>query len=543
MYIGAWTEYRLAQEQAQNSRRQNAAQLDDGSSTRKGAGIYHLSLSNKGGMEVAGLPDRESFRRTLESALSSNLAADDAENISQALEPLMQRLPSIRTAVPASKRRPGGRPPASKSRSAQFPCRQQKRKTLDRRCYGDPSRYIYTCSDAGTRAAAEPTSDGTRSTRSGFSAASAPLNTAIGLEERRARCIRLRDGSGSSGFGFGGQYRQGRPGGRSRTSHLPLIIDTRRRRRSTHGSDITYSRVNRRINNTRRSSWGASSSIESNETCEGGGVDNSCRTDNGPLTPAPTHVTEGLSHHEEEVAPVEGGYDGGAAATILRVAKRRDPVGLKADFEQFWTWRRKAQTPIISDGKKGTPSTKNKCVSNRREAGVRGRTNPATSKLEALARMKTVYMARETGGGGCNLAEADSPEKRKPTKTPSPEPRRSDSVAFAPHREVAQITRSPTELSGGAHLKLPRNTGSEADSMVQQNQGGGGGCSGNDATIAKPCARDGGSSFCDIEGAAAVDVPDLELTESRIRLVEKYFGGSSGGGGSVGLWRRRPPEV
>ena len=40
-----------------------------------------------------------------------------------------------------------------------------------------------------------------------------------------------------------------------------------------------------------------------------------------------------------------------------------------------------------------------------------------------------------------------------------------------------------------------------------------------------------------VEGEQAVVVPDLELTESRIRLVDKYFGGS---GGAERRRRRRP---
>lgn len=548
MYIGAWTEYRLAQEQARNNRHHNAAQLHDRSGTHKGAGIYHPSMSNKGGMEVAELPDRESFRKTLESALSSNLAADDAENISQALEPLMQRLPCIHPAVPDSRRRPGGRTSVSASRSAPLPCREQKRKALTRRCGGGPSRYIYTRSDVGAQPAVEPTSDGTRSTRSGFSTASAPLYTAAGLEESGARSSGLHGGSKSGGFGFGGQYRQGRPGGSRRTSHLPLIIDTRRRRRATHGSDDTaYSGNNHRINNNLRSSRGAPTPIEHNETCGGADKDNSsCGTNNMPFTSAPTHVTEGVGHYDEGVARERRGYDGGAAATILRMARKRDPVGLKADFEQFWTWKRKAPTPTSTSGKKGTPAATKRNVSNKREAGGGGRSDAATSKLEALERMKTLYTAKETDSCIPAALTADPPRERNPTALPSSEPRRSDEVVpRAPHCEVAQINHSSsTEFGDGTHLKLSGNTNHETSSMAQQNREG----SGSDEAIAKSGAHDGSSGFDENEGGAPVDVPDLELTESRIRQVEKYFGGSGGGGGgsgagSVGLWRRRPPEV
>lgn len=550
MYIGAWTEYRLAQEQAQNIRRQHAAQPADSSATRKGAGIYHPSLSNKGGMEVARLPDRESFRKTLESTLSSNLAADDAENISQALEPLMQRLPSIRTAVPASNRRPGGRATVPMGRSAQVSCRQQKRKAPNRRYGGDPSRYIYTRSDAGTRPAAEPTSDGTRSTLSGFSAASAPLNTASGLEEHRARPIRVYNSSRSDESSFGGQHRQGRPEGMNRTSHLPLIIDTRRRRRNAHGSDTTYSGSNHRIDNTLRSPRNASPLIKPNETCEGDEEGNSSRTSNRPSCAlTPTHVTEGVRQCGDEVTPARGGYDGGATAAILRMARRRNPAGLKADFEQFWTWKRKAPTPTASNGKKGTPSATKRYVSSKKriEMGGGGKTDPAVSRLEALERMKAVYMTKKTDGGGHTPAAttADSPAERNPTTIPAPEPRRTDNVARAPHGEVARTPYSPTELSNGSHLNMSRNTDDETDSTVQQNQEGGRGWGGGDEAVAKSGAHDGGLSFGEPESGAAVDVPDLELTESRIRQVEKYFGGSGGGSavGSVGLRRQEPPQV
>lgn len=541
MYIGAWTEYRLAQEQAQNSGRQYAAQQhDDIGSTRPGAGIYHPSLSSKGGMEVSELPDRESFRRTLESALSSNLAADDAENISQALEPLMQRLPSIHPAVRASKRKPRGRTSASTGRSAQLPCRQHKRKALDRRYGGGPSRYIHTRSDAGTRPAAEPTSDGTRSTRSGFSAASAPLDTAAGQEEPGARYLRLHGDGRSGGFGLGGQYRQGRPDGRSRTSHLPLIIDTRRRRRNTHGSDTTYSGHTHGTNITPRSFQSASTSIELNKTCEIPEEDNSsCGTTNRPSTTAPPHLADGVSrydHYDKDVVSEKGGYDGGAAATILRMARRRDPVGLKADFEQFWTWKRRTPTPTTTTGKKGAPSaTKSNIFSGKTKGGGRRNVSPP-SKLEALERMKAVYMAKEIDG--CAYIPAatttDPPGGRNPTTVPSTEPRRPDNTVRAPHCEIAEKTYPPTETSRGTHTKLFGNTDGETGAAVQPNR----------EAAAKPGAHDSGFGLDEFEGGDTVDVPDLELTESRIRQVEKYFGSSGGGvGGGLELWRPRPSEV
>lgn len=259
------------------------------------------------------------------------------------------------------------------------------------------------------------------------------------------------------------------------------------------------------------------------------------------------HATVGVSHYEDEVAAERGGYDGGAAATILRIARRRDPVNLKADFEQFWTWKRKAPTPTVPNRTKGTPpATERNASKKTREAGGGQRSDAATTKLEALERMKMVYMAKEIGDGGAAPADttrADSPGEWKSTTIPSAKPRLSESAARPPPCEGAQTTPSPPEFSGGASLNLSRNTAGETESVVQQNRGEGEEGSGSDKAMAKPGAHGSGSSFDEFQSGGAVAVPDLELTESRIRQVEKYFGGSGGARERVGLWRRRPPEV
>lgn len=555
MYIGAWTEYRLAQEQA----RQHAAKPAI-RSTRAGAGIYHPSLSEKGGMEVAGLPDRESFRRTLESALSSNLAADDAENISLALEPLMQRLPTILPAVPSKRRQAGSSSssstPFSKGRLAPPFTRQQKRKTLNRRCAGGPSGRARVRSDSGTRSVAEPASDGTRSTRSGFSASSAPLNTAAGMEERENRYFRSVGGSSRGGIGVGGRHLlRGTTsrGSRSATPQLlPDIVDTSRRRRHMHGWDTSCSGDSHRVINSRAGSFGcAFSSSVANETHHGGDRDTTGGRDDRPLAPAPEPASESRDdgRHEKDSAPEKGGYNAGAAATILRVARRRDPAGLKADFEQFWSWKRKAKTvPVVTGDGPGPPpvaATSTSLSSTQRHVRI-GAISPAESKLQALARMKNVYMAKGDGDG-----EMDTPKKttegsstaRKGEGRPPLEPHPPDRVPEVSRHGSVMGSAAPPAGSTSDRLlaTFPRSADDRADVFLPHNrEAGGARWSGCDGGMTKPPARYHDSGYDEDKANTAVVVPDLELTESRIRLVEKYFGG--GGGGGVNWQRRRPHE-
>lgn len=573
MYIGAWTEYRLAQEQVQ-TRRQNAAQPGGSSSgsTRKGAGIYHPSLSDKGGMGVAGLPDRESFRRTLESALSSNLAADDVENISQALEPLMQRLPTVH-APPAAIGAPALAPSSPAPTVSAIPhtrrqrrkalrsmgrlvhpiSRQQKRKcggyqnweALNGRCGGGHARYVHTRSDAGTCSAAEATSDGARSTRSGFSVASAPSNTGAGLEGGRVRPVRLDCGRNIGGVGFGEQQRWGSSCGSSRAPQLPLIIDTRRRRRSSSGhaySGNTSSVVRNRLYPS------ASASADPAEACpEGDAAGISCRVDNRTPTSAPSGKTTYDGKYEAPLARERGGYDGGAAATILRMARRRDPAGLNVNFEQFWKWKRRpAATGIGTKENIGTQPTQNETprqfIKNKNSSARKpavGEGNAATaSKLETLARMKTVYMTKEDSNndGECTPpppTTAAPPRKYTPPYRPPPEPRPPDPAAGIPPVDGGTvIARSPTAFGSRTFSKLSKSTtGDETGCMNMHSTRG----------IAQGWTR----SYEDVKtksGAdiisqsnshrsnttAVVEIPDLDLTESRIRQVDKYFGGDGG---------------
>lgn len=429
-------------------------------------------------------------------------------------------------------------------------CRQQKRKcdghqnweALNGRCGGGPSRYVHTRSDAGTRSTAEPTSDGTRSTQSGFSAASAPLNTAGGLEEGRARSIRLV-GCGSrsnGGIGFGGQHLRGRSGS-SGGPQLPLIIDTRRRRRKSHGSsDNVYSGNNHRVGNRNRSCQGALASVDRAETCPECDAGNSSGSNNLTLTSAPADMTQGDGQYEEQFTRAREGYDGGAAATILRVARRRDPAGLNVNFEQFWTWKRRAAaTSIDNNGKKGPQPTQNetprhftKKDGSAKEPAGGGGTFAAASKLETLARMKTVYMTKDnSNGGGCTPATTTaSPRKYNPPYRPPPEPRPPDrAVGMTPIDGAAGIARSLAATGSRTLLKLSESTAGETSCTKKQNRGCGGGWIKSDEEGMTNPAADGTRSNFD-ETKAVVDVPDLELTESRIRQVDKYFGGSGGAG-------------
>lgn len=541
MYIGAWTEYRLAQEQV-HIRRQNAGQSVAGasgttwSSPHKGAGIYHPSLSDKGGMAVAGLPDREVFRRTLESALSSNLAADDAESISQALEPLMQRLPTIHAPPAAPALAPAATAPTvsampqsrrqrrktlrSMGRMMQPVCRQQKRKSGGHQNWEALNRH--TRSDAGTRSAAEPTSDGTRSTQSGFSAASAPLNTCAGLGGSRGRPVRLDCGTHISGVGFGGQHMRGRPCGGSRGPQLPVIMDTRRRRRNSHGSSSGSACSG---NTCRaRSYQGTSSSIDPAETCpEGDTVGISSGGNSRTLTSAPAGTKKNEGHYEEHLAKEGGGYDGGAAATILRVARKRDPVGLNANFEQFWTWaRRPAATAIDSSGKRGTQPTQNKTPRRSTQSAARGGNAAAASKLENLARMKAVYMTKEDSNSGdeytAATTTATSPRKCNPPCRPLHEPR-------SPDRSQGVTQTGEGTGYAGWSTTIDSTTGETDNTLLQSRDRAEGWA--REEGMTKPAADATTQSNFD-QNKAIVDVPDLDLTESRIRQVDKYFGGSGG---------------
>ncbi|CAM9234395.1 unnamed protein product, partial [Ectocarpus sp. 12 AP-2014] len=196
------------------------------------------------------------------------------------------------------------------------------------------------------------------------------------------------------------------------------------------------------------------------------------------------------------------------------IARRRDPAGLKADFGQFWRWKRRAAaTSTSTDTSKRCPSA----TERRSTAGA-----AAASKLETLERMKTVYMAKEDTGSGCSSAAkaADPPTENNAQEGPSRSPRPPGGA-----RGITPLGNRANNVvfSGSAHSKLPDGTGDEMDISRQEDQ---------DYDVVKTFA-DTGSTFD--HGEADVNIPELELTESRIRQVEKYFGGGCGrliGGGA-----------
>ncbi|CAN0314687.1 unnamed protein product, partial [Ectocarpus sp. 13 AM-2016] len=198
------------------------------------------------------------------------------------------------------------------------------------------------------------------------------------------------------------------------------------------------------------------------------------------------------------------------------IARRRDPAGLKADFGQFWRWKRRAAaTSTSTDTSKRCPSA----TERRSTAGA-----VAASKLEILERMKTVYMAKEDTGSGCSSAAkaADPPTENNAQEGPSRSPRPPGGV---PRITALGNRANNVGFSGSARSKLPDSTGDEMDISRQEDQ--------RDDDVAKTFPDDSGSTFD--HGEAAVNIPELELTESRIRQVEKYFGGGCGrliGGGA-----------
>ncbi|CAN0546597.1 unnamed protein product, partial [Ectocarpus sp. 12 AP-2014] len=191
------------------------------------------------------------------------------------------------------------------------------------------------------------------------------------------------------------------------------------------------------------------------------------------------------------------------------MARRRDPAGLRADFEQFWRWKRRAAaTSTSTDTSKRCPSA----TERRGSAGA-----AAASKLETLERMKTVYMAKEDNGNGCSPAvkAADPPTENNAQEGPSRSPR---PPGGAPGVTPLGNRANNVVFSGSARSKLPDGTGDEMDISRQEDQ--------RDYDEEKTFADDTGSTFD--HGEAAVNIPELELTESRIRQVEKYFGGGCG---------------
>lgn len=539
---------------------------------------------------MAGLPNRESFRRTLESALSSNLAADDAENISQALEPLLQRLPTIRT--PHRQRRRIS--PATAATAAVAVAgagagatsrRSQQRKTTRYRTSLNRQhgclRFRHTCSDSGTHSARQwSTVDGTLSTRSGFSVASAPVNNAAAggaagrPGEHNSRLLYLKRCDGHTighrrGVGVTGR---GVP-------QLPSILDTRRRSTSISSNRslppptvVVAPPCAHRGNTAERVMDGGDPSEGNNGRAsrdeEEARSDDKNNAEGIRAGDGAVQTTAGaIQGCTGDAAVVSGGYDRGRAASILRAARRRDPARLKADFQQFWTWnKRPSARPGEEDGHCGIAARRTRDSTetggavnvSRRTSGRYSGSSPSSSRLEMLARMKAVYMARIdsaiNGSPGDTLGIAD--DAIFPNTQPGDPTNDEDDVGFPAGPFQAPPAGAARFRPGEAKTVEPQRDPPPRDRATS--------VAGLEATPAPPytieldgagddlgrSGRGRGASTNDgiynpinsamppsIESEQAVVVPDLELTESRIRLVDKYFGGSGG----AERRRQRPP--
>lgn len=442
------------------------------------------------------IPDRDSFRRVLETALSSNLAADDAEQISQALEPLMQRLPTIHVRQPRhntndrrSRQHEGGIATSTLRRCH----RQQKRRDRRDRYCTRGRKIVHTRSDVGTgkrSAGVSPRShDGSRSTRSGFSAASAPTAASAAM-------------AGSPGVipcgAHAGHHRSRRAP--TTLQLLPLIVDRRHRATATS------------INNS------------------SGTPDYSCgrqrpEVPGARYTGDTTNRTVGDNAASNVHCDVDGGYDGSRAASVLRVARRRDPAGLKADFQQFWTWKSAGQSSPNKQRQGATTTATSSAMS---EAGIGGRQGDgataknkrkpsdasalARARLETLARMKSVYLAKDNNVTSTSTDDAVS-------TTPGEETLGATTHAAVPRRGAAAAASLEAVPPIGA--PVPNGSAAVVDHpfTVSDNKLAG------DLDGIRDCGAEGPTvPLLPDVGEPSVVVPDLELTESRIRQVEKYFG-------------------
>lgn len=470
MYIGAWTEYRLALEkQQQRSVALPSSESRNDESRRKGGGIYHSSLPGMGGREVSGLPDRESFRKTLQSALCSNLAIDDAEQITQALEPLLQRLPTITTRRTSANR--CGRP----------------RRARHIGCYPN-------IRGESTRSGIQYSSDGVGSVRSGFSTSSAPPST-------------------SSFVGLSGIRIQKQ--GKITSARLPQLV----RARSDQGTLISKG-----VSPYRHQDY--PDSKRSPVKCSKANQGNWCNgNESGSEEVSPSHAKE-----EARFAQGNEAFDGGKAATLLRVARRRDPMGLKADFRQFWAWKakknplntvevsprsnEKASRTISQSRETATPSG-NRCL-----AAEQRILDEARSRLEELEMTKKMCFAKSNRGNGTPSGHKDMLQDER--------------FPFAGSRD-----RSPPQVEdrSSAIKSRTQTTGQSDETAAARKDNASGGRGASDPvldTTADANHHDGergGRENREASSEPIVVVPDLELTESRIRQVGKYFSGEE--------WRQR----
>ena len=549
MYIGAWTEYRLAQEQLLNRRRLDSGndvsrrQFFAGSAggIRRGVGIYHPSLAEKGGTEVSALPDRESFRRSLESALSSNLAADDVEHISRVLEPLMQRLPAIGSVAYNTQEIAASG--ASSNRRRLHRCVRRRRPQTQLGATTDQVR-----SDAGTRIISE----GTNSTRSGLSAESAPAGSTTGSTALKAGVAPRRRGYFGvncrgivRGDGWDARSRT-RAGGKptGRVPHLPLLVHSRQ---ANPGTPTTLgldncSHAGANSKTVAAGEWNMSTPSASAHQV-GSEICTRCWGHDEPSVSEAVALARFEDPKPESGIQVGEGFDSAKATVILRAVRRRDPEVLKADFQQFWTWKRNgvaARPPSNSPSSKDKWSTishaaiarsqaQDPCNAKRFGIGARKRgyaerslgartpknASAIAAKVEALERMKGVYLSKGARkdhiinvGGGATPAEV-------PTCIES---ERIDSMvnlipAKAGRLSAGTSSRGPQANAGGMTGSNSSDSRDQASVLSEEGR------------ALQPGDSNKTNGSRDAVDDAVVVVPDLELTESRIRLVEKYFGG------------------
>ncbi|CAM9590538.1 unnamed protein product, partial [Scytosiphon promiscuus] len=192
------------------------------------------------------------------------------------------------------------------------------------------------------------------------------------------------------------------------------------------------------------------------------------------------------------------------------LARRRDPAGLKADFEQFWTWKKRAG-PTSSTAKAaavhGSSRHPDKHSFPVTAAGGEGTPGVAASKLEMLTRMKAVYLPKEvTSGESAPASECTSPKSPdRPSPTPHPPDGTSCATPSVDCTDAGMTTRSSEDAMGLA--KQRSRLGDEEPFRSGDSVTGRG-------------ADDIGSNFG--EEDATIHVPDLELTDSRIKLVENH---------------------
>lgn len=536
MYIGAWTEYRLAQEQLLN-RRRRFGNTDDGvpqqrlypdGSTRKRVVNYHPSVIDNGGPEIKAYPDREIFRRTLESVLSSNLPADDVESISQALEPLMQRLPTIGNAAQKDLNR------ARRRRKDHIVRIGTERRRLGG---GDHVR-----SDAGTRS-------NPGGAASGVSAASAPPTYSSATTKQgggqnsrvlsdTAACY--REVLHRDGWVGGGSVPSERAQRSTNVPHLPILVKARytpniRLRAAPSCNDDRFSpHESKGLDNRER----------------GDAMQQLSRGHHAKSTIARTRFenpTSSPGGDKHAGVKVGGGYESGKATTLLRMARKHGPARMEADFQRFWPWVRNATvkphdaaSSINKDTRAMASSSSHAAAvvrtrpqhrggdkrfgGNGRKRQTAGREYPlntrknsnaraiaeARLKVETLEKMKEIYLAKD----GSELhndhtydADASPSKDTIPIKYNGIGPDRDETGGIS-----TEISSQKVETNGMDGTARFSTSDDHCGQVLSPHNG-------RDLRCNEPHYNDASSGL----DGPNITVPELELTESRIRLVEKYF--------------------